>query len=59
MSGDEIVEYVNELKQEARSITEEVAYLCVQLKGAVTWTEAWCMNNDQRKIFADILQNNK
>lgn len=54
--GQDVIDYMNDLKQEQTKIHTEVTEICYLLKGAITWDESWQLTKDDRKIIMEVLK---
>ena len=53
MDGEEIVEYLDELKVESVNIYKDLVDICLYMNGAMSWTEVQELSIGERKIMVE------
>lgn len=58
LSNEEIVEWVEQLEKESKALKQEALKFCWFMRGGLTYTEAMSLSGEERKIIADIINEN-
>jgi hypothetical protein len=54
LSGEEIAEYLDDLKRDSNKITEEIAKLTFHMPN-LSWGEAWDLTHNERRVMVDVI----
>jgi len=55
---EEISEILNEMALSSKALTSIVTDICWNMRGSVTWEQAWQLTESQRKVMWTLIKKN-